>query len=70
MSDDINKLLEISQMIVISLEMKDLYIFTDEEKISLEETLDSMKFFSEEGHVSRAITEGELALKKIERAKQ
>ena len=70
MTNNINKLLSVSRDIVIALKDESCITLTDKEKESLENTLESMQFFSEEGNLDRAISEGELVLKKINKSKQ
>jgi hypothetical protein len=62
---NINKLFDLSQQIVVLLKDNDSIILTDEEKDSLMDALNSLKFFSEEGNLDRAIMEAEIVLKKI-----
>jgi len=69
-TNNINKLLSVSRDIVIALKDESCITLTDKEKESLENTLESMQFFSEEGNLDRAISEGELVLKKINKSKQ
>lgn len=62
---NINKLFDLSQQIVVLLKDNNSIILTDEEKDSLMDALNSLKFFAEEGNLDRAIMEAEIVLKKI-----
>tara|TARA_B110000196_G_scaffold256881_1_gene227171 strand:+ start:190 stop:405 length:216 start_codon:yes stop_codon:yes gene_type:complete len=66
MNDEkIDKLLTLSQQIVIFLDDKESITLTQDEKDSLMQALESLDFFSCKGNLDRAISEAELVLNKI-----
>ena len=65
MEDNIEKLSDLSLQICMVLEDAESLTLSPEEKDSLSNALDSMQFFSTNGDIERAISEGELVLKKI-----
>lgn len=65
MDNNLEKLSDLTLQICMVLEDAEFITLSPEEKDSLSNALDSMQFFSTNGDVERAISEGELVLKKI-----
>jgi len=70
MEDNLEKLSDLSLQICMVLEDAESITLSPEEKDSLSNALDSMQFFSTNGDVKRAISEGELVLKKISESQE
>ena len=63
--DDTEELLKLSREIVLLIDEHEGLTLTEEGKEALENTLSSMQFFSAQGNLKRALSEGKLVLKKL-----